>query len=268
MAERGTFLGEVQRGFSNFWGLRWRVKGAIIGAAVVILLGMASLGGEDKAADTHAASADEPPKATTVAQEKATAATKDTATPKPTNTPKPTDTPKPTATPAPPTATPEPAGLSFGSGKKLVGTEVAFATYRTRSASAGCYWERLTGLGGTLSEIGANDNTSGPAVVTIVAGDVAFNSSRCARWTQDLSAITSDPNAPFGDGTFIVGVDISPGVWRSDGAGNCYWQRQRGFTGELSDIIANDNASGPTIVQIGAADKGFSSSRCGKWTKQ
>ena len=35
-----------------------------------------------------------------------------------------------------------------------------------------------------------------------------------------------------------------------------------------SDIIANDNATGSTIVQIGAGDKGFSSSRCGKWTKQ
>jgi hypothetical protein len=180
-----------------------------------------------------------------------------------------TPTPKPTATPAPPTATPEPPGFSFGSGKKLVGSDIAYATYRTRSASSGCYWERLRGLGGTFGEIVANDNTNGPAVVTIMSGDAAFNSSRCARWTQDLSPITSDPNAPFpGEGTYIVGVDISPGLWKSDGLGSCYWQRLSNFSGSLlGAIIANDNADGPTIVRIGVADKGFSSSRCGTWTK-
>ena len=187
------------------------------------------------------------------------------ATPKAT----PTATPKPTPTPAPPTATPEPAGYSFGSGKKLVGSEIQATTYRTRSASDGCYWERLSGLGGTLQEIIANDNSSGPVVVTIASSDVAFNSTRCAKWTQDLSPITKDPAVPFaGGGTYIVGVDIAPGTWRSSGTGSCYWERESGFSGELADIIANDNATGPTLVEIGAGDNGFKSSAgCGTWTK-
>ena len=38
--------------------------------------------------------------------------------------------------------------------------------------------------------------------------------------------------------------------------------------GELSDVVANDNVSGTTIVTIEASDEGFSSARCGTWTKR
>jgi hypothetical protein len=176
----------------------------------------------------------------------------------------------PGGAPKPPTPTPEPLGRSFGSGKKLVGEEVrAGATYRTRTANESCYWQRLTGLGGTLREIAANDNTDGPAIVTIGPNDVAFDSTRCGRWTEDLSAITSDPSAPFkGDGTYIVNVDIAPGLWKSDGAGSCYWARLSNFSGTLKAIIANDNATGPTFVQIGVGDTGFLSSGCGTWRRK
>ena len=266
MAEKGTFVGEVQRAGRRFWGLPNKVKWPVMIVGAFVLIGLiGSMGGAEEDEPETLASADD-------AETRET--DKSTNTPKPTNTSKPTETPKPptnTPTPAPPTATPPPPGYTFGSGKKLVGSEVvAGATYRTRSGNGSCYWERLSGLGGTLGEIEANDNTSGPAVVTILESDVAFNSARCGTWTQDLSAITEDPNAPFeGDGTYIVGVDIAAGVWRSDGTGSCYWERQSGFSGGgVDDIIANDNSDGPTIVQISASDKGFKSSRCGTWTKQ
>ena len=164
---------------------------------------------------------------------------------------------------------PEPAGYSFGSGKKLVGSDLQVATYRTREpAGRNCYWERLSGLGGTLGDVIANENMSGPAVVTIGPGDVAFNSTGCPRWTQDLSPVTKSPTDPFGEGNYIVNVDIAPGVWKSSAtSGNCYWQRESGFSGTLSDVIANDNSTGGTIVEISASDKGFNSSGCGTWTK-
>lgn len=76
------------------------------------------------------------------------------------------------------------------------------------------------------------------------------------------------PAAPFGEGTYIVGVDIAPGLWRSDGVTSCYWARLSGLSGSLGNIIANDNETGSAIVQIGPNDKGFTSSRCGTWTKQ
>lgn len=174
-----------------------------------------------------------------------------------------------TPTPVPTTATPRPSPtpFNFGSGKKLVPTEVPPGTYRMRTAAPGCYWERLSGLGGTFGEIIANGNPAGPEIITIAATDKAFNSTRCAPWSADLSAITSNPSAPFGQGTYVVGVDIAPGTWRSSGGTSCYWQRMSGFDGGFGQIIANENAGDSTIVTIGVSDKAFSSMRCGTWTK-
>jgi hypothetical protein len=149
---------------------------------------------------------------------------------------------------------------------KSVPADIAPGTYRLMDGN-GCYWERLNGFGGTLDEIIANDNAVGPTIVTIAATDKGFNSSRCGRWTQNMSSITSCPTAPFGDGTFMVNTDIAPGTWRSSGSGDCYWERLKGFSGEMDDIIANDNVSEPTVVTISPGDAGFSSVRCDTWTK-
>jgi hypothetical protein len=180
----------------------------------------------------------------------------------------PTEPPSAPTQPPPPTATSEPQAFSFGDGTKLVGADIPPATYRTREpASFNCYWERLSGLGGTLGEILANANATGPAVVTVLPADVAFSSEGCPTWTQDLSALHADPAAPFdGNGTYFVGVDIAPGTWRSDATDTCYWARLTGFTGDLSEIIANGNDTGP-IVTIDPSDAGFESSRCGTWTQ-
>jgi hypothetical protein len=150
-----------------------------------------------------------------------------------------------------------------------VGSEVlAGRTYRTRVQSNGCYWERLSGLGGTLDEIIANDIRSGVSVVTIGSDDVAFESSRCGTWTTNLAAVTSSSTAPLAmQGVFIVGTDIAPGVWRAEGTENCYWARLSGFSGELKDIIANDIGPGPAIVEVSASDAGFETSNCGTWVK-
>lgn len=153
---------------------------------------------------------------------------------------------------------------TFGDGTHVVGTDVRAGTYRTRADSGGCYWARLSGFGGTLGEIIANDFGVGPQVVTVAPGDVGFESSRCGTWTSDLSAISSSLASPFGDGTFIVGVDVGAGTWRSDG-GDCYWARLSGFSGTFGDIIAND--FGGNIVTISASDAGFTTSGCGSWTK-
>lgn len=162
----------------------------------------------------------------------------------------------------------QPTVASFGQGQKIVGTDIAPGTYRTRTASPGCYYARLSGFGGTLGEIIANENANGPAVVTIAKTDRGFESNRCGTWTADLSAITQSPTAPLaGDGIYIVGTDIAPGLWRADGVSSCYWARLSGFGGSLDEIIANDNAKGTAMVQIGPSDKGFETSRCGTWSK-
>jgi hypothetical protein len=178
-----------------------------------------------------------------------------------------TKTPKgPTATHAPaPTATPSFA--HFGDGQFQVGKDIQAGTYRTREGSSGCYWERLKGFSGAFDDIIANGNTDGPAVVTISSSDAGFTSQDCGTWTQNLSQTTKSKTS-FDEGTYIVGTDIDPGTYKNTGDQNCYWERLRDFSGVFDGIIANGNPTGQAIVTIKASDKGFTSARCGTWTKQ
>lgn len=71
----------------------------------------------------------------------------------------------------------------------------------------------------------------------------------------------------FGDGTYLIGTDIQPGTYRTEAAGNCYWERLAGLGGNLEDIIANDLPSGAAIVEIASSDVAFSTQGCGTWQK-
>jgi hypothetical protein len=155
--------------------------------------------------------------------------------------------------------------LAFGGGTKRVGVDISPGTYRTRAAVSDCYWERLSGFSGNLSAIIANDFSSGFQVVTIKSTDKGFNSSRCGKWSSNLSRVTSSMTS-FGQGTFIVNTDMKPGTYRSSKGGSCYWARLSAFTGTLSAIKANHYGS-RGLVTIRSTDKGFQSQRCGTWTK-
>ncbi len=179
-----------------------------------------------------------------------------------------TPAPHPPEANAPPTAGPPTDSRypHFGDGMHIVGRDVQPGTYRTRSASNGCYHARLSGFEGSMNQILANENTDAPAVVTIGPTDRGFKSSRCGTWTQNLSPITGG-RGTFGDGVFIVGTDIDPGTYRSTGQGGCYYARLASFSGAMADILANENSDSPAIVTIAPTDKGFRSSRCGIWTR-
>ncbi len=93
---------------------------------------------------------------------------------------------QPTTRPATPTTQPTTATYpQFGDGTFVVGKDIQPGTYRTREASSGCYYARLSGFGGTLGEIIANNNTDAPAIVTIAATDKGFESTRCGTWTKE-----------------------------------------------------------------------------------
>jgi hypothetical protein len=71
----------------------------------------------------------------------------------------------------------------------------------------------------------------------------------------------------FSDGTYLVGKDIPPGLYKTDGSGGCYWERMSSLSGGLDSIIANDNISGPTTVQIAATDAAFKTSGGCTWSR-
>ena len=157
---------------------------------------------------------------------------------------------------------------SFGDGIWLVGSEIPPGTYRNSDSSALCYGARLSGLGGTIGEIIANNLSFERIIVTIEGSDAAFQSIDCGIWSNNLAPITSSVTASFAGGHFLVGSEISPGLWRnSDSSEGCYWERLTGFSWELADIIANSFSFTIQTVAIASGDVGFFSEGCGTWTK-
>lgn len=72
---------------------------------------------------------------------------------------------------------------SFGEGMYFVGKDIAPGSYRSEGGD-GCYWARLSGFGGGVDPVIANDNASGTAIVEIAASDKGFESKGCGTWTK------------------------------------------------------------------------------------
>ncbi|MFI1106332.1 hypothetical protein [Streptomyces melanogenes] len=75
-----------------------------------------------------------------------------------------------------------------------------------------------------------------------------------------------------GDGVFLIGRDIEPGTYRSEGPQGdpityCSWARLSGTSGEGKDLISANGSNGPETVTIAAIDKAFRSNGCKLWKK-
>jgi hypothetical protein len=46
----------------------------------------------------------------------------------------------------------------------------------------------------------------------------------------------------------------------------CYWARLSGTSGQLDDVLSNDNANGHVLVDILPTDAAFQSARCGRFS--
>ena len=68
-----------------------------------------------------------------------------------------------------------------------------------------------------------------------------------------------------GEGTFVVGEDIDPGVYRADASPGCYWARLNSL--DTSDIIDNNNADGPVVIEVLATDRAVTVNRCAEFKK-
>lgn len=83
-------------------------------------------------------------------------------------------------------------------------------------------------------------------------------------------APTFPPVAPsIGPGQWRVSLNVAPGRYFTDPSPGCYWERQRGFSGSLSDVISNEfigNDASQWIVDILPSDLGFETDpECGTW---
>lgn len=73
------------------------------------------------------------------------------------------------------------------------------------------------------------------------------------------------PGSFAGDGTFQVGTQVQPGLYRSSSSNFGYWERLSGAGGTLDEILANGIVDGQVYVQIAATDAYFSTTRMDRW---
>lgn len=72
---------------------------------------------------------------------------------------------------------------TFDDGIFIVGTDITPGTYKN-TGGQNCYYARLSGFGGSLDEIIANNNIDTSTIVTISASDKGFESNGCGTWTK------------------------------------------------------------------------------------
>jgi hypothetical protein len=156
-------------------------------------------------------------------------------------------------------------------GQWFVGSQVAPGRYFADPVS-GCYWERQRGLTGSTNDIIANEFVSSDvlqSIVDIAASDIAFETdSDCGTWFT--TPRHGHQGASIPPGTWLVGNQVSPGTYRVSASSGCYWERLRGFSGRIADVIDNEfvGNSGQQLVTILSSDVGFQTDGdCGTWTR-
>jgi len=165
--------------------------------------------------------------------------------------------------PPQPTETVNPNLLSAGT--YIVGSDIQPGLYIGQAGIGlfdSCYWERLSDLSGEFSAILANDNSEGQFYIEVRDTDFALEVSCNVLYLETVPVPALEFPLEIGVGTYLVGIDIQPGTYRGEAGADitesCYWERLKHLSGDLSAIIANDNAQGQFYVQISSSDYAFS----------
>lgn len=114
---------------------------------------------------------------------------------------------------------------------------------------------RVTGIDATTPEVSAS------AVPPSASPDVAVASSAPASRAATPPAHGS---ATFSNGTWLVGEEIAPGVWRAIRSRTCSWKRLASIEGAVEDVVAGGTQ---LTVEIRPFDAAFSSDGCGWWSQ-
>jgi hypothetical protein len=117
---------------------------------------------------------------------------------------------------------------------------------------------------GAVFDSGGDDTTSeveAPAPAASAGAAVAGASSSP---TEPTLTPPAPGSATFSNGTWLVGEEIAPGVWRALRPRNCAWKRLSSIEGS-TDILAAEGTF--LTVEIPEADAAFWSDGCGWWTQ-
>lgn len=167
------------------------------------------------------------------------------------------------ATPATTTSTAVTTAVVFGDGTHVVDVDVAPGRYRATATDL-CSWSRYADATASGEPLGQGFVAEGPAIVDLLDTDGAFVSERCREWVAYAAPPATE--TAFGPGVFVVGADITPGVYVAPGGDLCRWARLGSFSGAIEDQLGDGYLAGGQRVEILATDVGFESNECGDWT--
>jgi hypothetical protein len=145
----------------------------------------------------------------------------------------------------------------------VIGVDIAPGVWRSTGPGAQCYWERTN----ITQDILDNDLDFAGGAVTIRPDDFEFYARGCGIWTMldtnNLPALPADKQrAAKKDGVYIIGLNMAPGRWRSNGLGkSCYWEKST----VTQEIIDNHLGVASVIVEIAPSDFEFKAHGCGVW---
>jgi hypothetical protein len=162
-------------------------------------------------------------------------------------------------------------GGIIADGSHAVGRTIVAGRYRSVPNGRRCHWDRTTPvISGRYATLAIGVATGSSAVVDVRPTDGVFTSIGGCRWTPVEAAVTLSPYSSFADGTYVVGLDIAPGLWTSAGLPGCFWQRSANFTGELQAVRDAQliREPRPVTVLIESTDAGFTTSGCGHWVHE
>ncbi|RIJ71220.1 Ig-like domain repeat protein [Nakamurella silvestris] len=137
---------------------------------------------------------------------------------------------------------------TFGDGLFKVNADVRPGLYRVKlKARTECLWAKSNSQGTSKESWRAK----GYGLMRVLTTDTYFFSEGCGTW----KLVSETPNWPFtdgtipGDGTFIVGKDITPGIYYQSKA-NCYVGAMSDLTGHRKDVLWAGVTEGAAYIRI------------------
>jgi len=116
-------------------------------------------------------------------------------------------------------------------------------------------------LRGLADESKKRESELAAAEATLATRSAALDAREAAiKSTETTVAANTIP----GDGTFVVGSDVQPGLYKSEGGSRCYWSRMNAAG---DDTIDNYFGAGPAVLTIQSTDGLIKTSHCAPFTK-
>ncbi len=150
--------------------------------------------------------------------------------------------------------------VQYAAGVYKVGSEIPAGLYKVETDTFMnlAYFERLKDSNMNFESIIANITFNNNGYVRISDTDAYFKIQGATIYPFDIQSAEPNYSDEYGDGIFLVGVDIAPGEYKvsvSDSTtGIGYLERLKDVTGEFSSIIANSVFENQAYVTVDASD--------------